>query len=216
MVVAGGVLSVIQLVNQLVRLGVEARIVTLFEDPAIHRWARLYTRPIVFRNAAELRASFPETDVVVATLWTTAAWAREVLAAGRARTGVYFLQDYEPWFFPEESREARTRVRATFGLLDHRIVKSEWLRELLAADGYASHKISLGMDLSQFYARAVSEHPVTLLAMARPGTAYRGFSNLVAALAQVRSARPRSPSGSTAPGRSRPGGSLSPTTTKAW
>jgi O-antigen biosynthesis protein len=190
LVVAGGVLSVIQLVNALTRLDIEARILTLFEDPLVRDWTRLYTQPIVFRNAKELIARCPPSDVVIATHWTTTAWARAILDTARARIGIAFLQDYEPWFFAADDEAARTKVRATFGLLDHRIVKSDWLAGMLARDGYSSHKIRLGMDLDIFYPRDVAPHPPTLLAMARPGTPYRGFNNLIEAFALVKAARP--------------------------
>lgn len=192
LVVAGGVLSAIQVVNGLIRLGVEARIVTLFEDPIIHQWTRLYTRPIVYRNERELVEQFPPSDVVVATLWTTAEWARAVLDSGRANVGVYFMQDYEPWFFPENARTDRRRVQNTFGMLDHRIVKSDWLGGMLLQDGYSSMKIPLGLDLSCFYPRTMKppSGPRRVLAMARPGTPQRGFATLVQALEHLKSRMP--------------------------
>jgi len=189
LVVAGGVLSVIQIVNRLIRLGVEARIATLFEDPAIHRWTRLYTRPMVFRSARELVNTFPPSDIVVATLWTTAPWARAILDAGRAAVGVYFVQDYEPWFFPANNPAMRDRVRATFSLLDHRIVKSDWLAGMLREDGHDTHKISLGMDLGQFYPRDTGRRQPTLVAMARPLTPRRGFRATIDAIARVKAVR---------------------------
>ncbi|MDT8322159.1 MAG: glycosyltransferase [Xanthomonadales bacterium] len=192
MVIAGGVLSVIQLVNELILQGVEARIVTLFEDPLIHDWTRLYTRPIVFRSRRELLENFPETDIAVATLWKTAPWVADLVDRGRAAHGAYFLQDYEPWFFPESQPEARQRVRETFGLLPNRIVKSDWLQGKLAEDGFDSHKIRLGMDLGRFYRRDVERTRPTIMAMARPGTAYRGFPVLVEALSIIRQKYPES------------------------
>lgn len=190
MVIAGGVLSVIQLVNQLILQGVEARIVTLFEDPLVLDWTRLYTRPIVFRSCRELLDNFPETDIAVATLWKTAPWVAELVKQGRAGHGAYFLQDYEPWFFPESKPEARQGVRETFGLLPNRIVKSDWLQGKLAEDGFESHKIRLGMDLGRFYPRDVESDGPTIMAMARPGTAYRGFSTLIEALSLVKQRLP--------------------------
>jgi len=190
LVIAGGVLSVIQLVNHLILLGVEARIAALFEDPAIHDWTPLYTRPLIFHNERELMRNFPNSDLVVATLWNTAPWAAALLHCGRARAAAYFLQDYEPWFFPEADTTARTRVRATYPLIPHRIVKSDWLQRMLAADGYESHKIRLGMNLGRFYPRDVVRNRPVILAMARPGTPYRGFEPTLAALAQVKTSRP--------------------------
>lgn len=191
LVVAGGVLSVLQLVNELIRLGVEARIAALYEDPLIHQWIRLYTKPLIYRNKAELLAEFPACDFVFATHWNTAEWVHDLWKSGRASQAGYLLQDYEPWFFPESDKVAREQVRATHALLPHRIVMSDWLRELLRQEGHDSHKIPLGLDLGQFYPRDVpaSPHPV-VLAMARPGTPRRGFTATIAALAQVKQVRP--------------------------
>jgi GT2 family glycosyltransferase/glycosyltransferase involved in cell wall biosynthesis len=191
MVIAGGVLSVIQLVNELILQGVEARIATRFVDPMVLDWSRLYTRPMVFRRERDLIDDLPPTDVVVATLWKTAPWVAELMRQGRARAAAYFLQDYEPWFFPESQPEARARVQQTFGLIPNRIVKSDWLREKLAAEGFETHKIRLGMDLGRFYPRDSAHDRPTVIAMARPGTAYRGFETLVETLVQVRAQVPR-------------------------
>ena len=136
-VVAGGVLSVIQLVNELILLGVEARIVATFEDPVIYDWSRLYTRPIIFRSAEELIEKFPETDIVVATLWATAPWVAAVGRAGRAKRTAYFVQDYEPWFFAEKHQRSRAEVLDTYRMIENRIVKSDWLRGMLEREGRA-------------------------------------------------------------------------------
>lgn len=191
MVIAGGVLSVIQLVNELILQGIEARIATRFVDPMVLEWSRLYTRPMVFRSERDLIDDLPPTNVAVATLWKTAQWIAELMHRGRARAAAYFLQDYEPWFFPESQPEARARVQQTFGLIPNRIVKSDWLREKLAADGFEAHKIRLGMDLGHFYPRDPAHDRPTVIAMARPGTAYRGFEMLVETLVQVRARVPR-------------------------
>lgn len=191
LLVAGGVLSVIQLVNELIRLGVEARIVALSEDPAIYQWTRLFTCPVIFRNSQELIDNFPHSDIVVATFWGTAPWITELARKGRVQASVYFLQDYEAWFFPEEDQAARQRVKDSYRLFENRIVKSEWLKDKLAAQGLATKKILLGMDLALFYPRTVScSHP-TVLAMTRPHTPRRGFQATIAALAQVKQALPK-------------------------
>jgi glycosyltransferase involved in cell wall biosynthesis len=190
LVVAGGVLSVIQLANELIRLGIEARIVALSEDPAIYHWTRLFTRPIIFRTSQELIDNFPQSDIAVATLWNTAPWVAELVKIGRVQTSIYFLQDYEVWFFPEEDRAARQRVKESYRLFANRIVKSEWLQSRLAMDGFSAKKIQLGMDLAIFYPRMVKPSCPTVLAMARPQTPRRGFQATIAALAQVKRAMP--------------------------
>jgi O-antigen biosynthesis protein len=186
----GGVLSVVQLVNELILLGVEARIVALRDDGDLAQW-KLLTQPILFRSVADLQANFPESDIAVATWWVTAPWVANVVRAGRAKQGVYFLQDYESWFFPESDARARARVQETYPLLPHKIVKSEWLKQMLARDGFPTHKILLGMDLGVFYPRdRTTTRPPTVLAMTRPQTPRRGFSDTVVALQRVKAARP--------------------------
>lgn len=188
--VAGGVLSAVQLVNELILLGVEARIVALYEYPEIYDW-KFFTRPIVFRTVSELLENFPETDIAVATHWTTAPWVADVMKSGRAGTGVYFIQDYESWFFPEEDEESRTRVNKTYELISHKIVKSDWLKGLLAKGSFSAQKIHLGMDLSMFYPRDIKKasRPI-ILAMARPRTPRRGYKYVISALHQVKRKRP--------------------------
>ena len=191
LVVAGGVLSVLQLVNELIRLGVEARVAALYEDPLIHDWRPLYTRPLIYRNARALLAECPDSDLVFATHWNTVDWVRQLLQTGRTRAAGYLIQDYEPWFFPDTAIAQRERVKAGYRLLPHRIVMSDWLRGRLAEDGHDSHKIPLGMDLGQFYPRSRARGPQpVVLAMARPGTPRRGFPATIAALAAVKQARP--------------------------
>jgi GT2 family glycosyltransferase/glycosyltransferase involved in cell wall biosynthesis len=179
--IAGGVLSVIQLVNELILLGIEARIVALRLYPEIYNW-KLYTEPIIYKNEAELIDNFPPSDIVVATHWTTAGWVKEVVNRGVAKKAVYFIQDYEAWFYPEEDKESRNKVIATYELIENKIVKSDWLQSLLLKDGHKSKKIHLGMDLSIFYPREAKKHGNVVLAMARPRTPRRGFNSVIKAL----------------------------------
>ncbi len=190
LVVAGGVLSVIQIVNELILLGIDAKIVALFQDPAVVDWTRLYAEPIVFKNPQELLDRFPLSDIVVATLWTTASLADQLVRQGKAAQSAYFLQDYEPWFFPECDRVSRRRVRQTYARIPHRIVKSRWLAGMLAKEGHYTHQIRLGMDLGVFYPRDVNRNHPVVLAMARPKTPYRGFIQTIGALATVKMRMP--------------------------
>jgi len=192
LVIAGGVLSVIQLVNELILLGIEARIATLFEDPAIYDWTKLYTRPMVFRSSRELIAEFPETDIAVATLWKTVPRVAQLVRDKRARKSVYFIQDFEPWFFTENQKKRRTKVMETYGMIENRVVKSEWLCSMLNQNGFPAHKITLGMDLGCFYPREKKKNKTvpSVLAMARPRTPRRGFGQTVRALREIRGVTP--------------------------
>ena len=189
--ISGGISSAIQLVNELILLGVEARIVApSIQKEEVATW-KFFTKPIIFRSEAELLKNFPESDLAVATFWTTAPWVAELVKMGRVKAGVYFLQDYEPWFYTEREQKTRSQVKATYDLIAHKIVKSDWLAKLMAQDGYQTTKISLGMDLGLFYPRDVSlpSHP-TVMAMTRPDTPRRGFSHVIEALKLVKESIP--------------------------
>ena len=189
--ISGGISSVIQLVNELILLGVEARIVApSMQKKEVANW-KFFTQPIIFKSEQELLDNFPESDLAVATFWTTASWVAELVKMGRVKAGAYFLQDYEPWFYPEKEQQTRSQVKATYDLIAHKIVKSDWLAKLLAQDGYQTTKISLGMDLGLFYPRDVSpsSYP-TVIAMTRPDTPRRGFYYVIEALQLVKEALP--------------------------
>lgn len=198
LLIAGGTLSVIQLVNELILRGVDARIACRFEDPLVYSWQPFLTRPMVFRNNAELLSYLPATDLVVATFWTTAKPAAELINSGKALAGGYFLQDFEADFYSQAKR--KHQVMATYKRLKHKIVKSDWLAAKLAEQGYDSHKISIGLNLDQFCPDTINHEQLTerpadgtkpsVLAMARPGSVHRGFERLCQVLSALHQQRP--------------------------
>ncbi|PIE01180.1 MAG: hypothetical protein CSA81_12540 [Acidobacteria bacterium] len=183
--ISGGVFSILQLVNQLTLLGVDARIYYLDESHEFQSWNR-YSTPVHFKNERDLVSNFPPVDVVVATHWSTVRFARSLMDAGVAKTAAYFIQDYEKWFYPEEDVKTRDAVAASYSFIPHRIVKSDWLKNLLSADGIESTKISFGLDRGIYHPRPVAKQrrPV-LLAMVRPNTPRRGFNNVIETFERV-------------------------------
>lgn len=191
MILAGGVLSVVQLVNELILLGVEARIATLFKYPELDDWKMLF-EPIIYSSEKELLEQFPPTDIVVATLWNTAYWVPALLERHPSMVPAYFLQDYESWFYPESEREKQKQVIDSYALIPNRIVKSDWLKEMLANHGYDTHKIRLGMDLGVYYPRQDKrkDYP-TIMAMARPRTPKRGYENVIETFRRIKEEIPQ-------------------------
>lgn len=188
--VAGGVISVLQLVNEMVLRGIDARIAALYEEPEIREWP-MHSEPMLYASKEELITNLPQTDILVATHWMTADWVAQIAKKGKARKTVYFLQDYEAWFYPESDTAKRQTVRDTYALHNEKIVKSDWLADMLAEDGYPTHKIRLGMNLDVFYPReAQRRSQKTVMAMVRPRTPNRGYNDVIAALRQVKEARP--------------------------
>lgn len=192
MSIAGGVLSVVQLVNRLTLLGWDAKIVTHHDHNQEHLDAyMLYHHPYVFPSAESMIENFPESDVVVATLWSTAEKVRRICDRMPNAVPWYFVQDDETHFFHELDAAGRQRVIRSYGLVPNKIVKSHWLRDRLVGYGSDAEIVPVGFDLDSFYAYVpAEERPMRILAMARPKTPRRGFERLVRTLGRVKAQRP--------------------------
>src|SRR5690606_12614313 len=104
----GGVLSVFQVVNQLVLRGIRANIAAFGEiDERVLRYFARYVRPLQFSSESELLERCPSVDVCVATHWTTAFTVSKLHERNKCSEMLYFVQDYEPDFYPEGSEQAR-------------------------------------------------------------------------------------------------------------
>jgi GT2 family glycosyltransferase len=191
---SGGVLSVVQLVNRLTLLGWDAKIATHHDHDQQYLPAyMLYHHPYVFPTAEAMIQHFPEADIVVATLWSTAFKVRRILQERLPQAiPFYFIQDDETRFFHELDQEGRSKVLESYDLIPEKIAKSDWLQGLLRERGHDCHKVRLGLDLDVFYPEASPvDRPLRILGMARPRTPRRGFAELVAAMREIKRRRPQ-------------------------
>ena len=177
----GGVISVVQLANDLVLNGIDARIVVL--NPK--RYAEdllMLTEPIFFRDSEEMARSFPPACNVVATLWITLYHIADVMREHPDLIPHYFVQDYEPLFIDESDPELRERVIETYRLPSRRFAKTRWIIDQVARHEADVTKVPPGLDLDVFYPRDVaptSEGRIKILVMVRPKTTRRGFSTML-------------------------------------
>lgn len=176
--VCGGVLALVDLMNWLILAGHTVIPVTVGEEPPLNLLG-LYARPLTFRTADDLAEAFPEVDVVLATFWPTAVdWLPRVRARWPRTPAVYFLQDYEPWFYPGDAQaDLRARIVASYSSVDARIVTTAWLRAKVAEHGHDSEVIPIGVDGRVFFRRApAARGPLRrVLTQARPAAPWRGF-----------------------------------------
>jgi glycosyltransferase involved in cell wall biosynthesis len=190
--IAGGVLSIVQLVNRLQLLGWDAKIATHHDHDQSRLDAyMLYHHPYVFPTLESLVANFPASDVVVASLWSTAATVDRIVQRMPDAVPWYFIQDDERNFFHEIDGFGRQRVVDSWGLIPNRIVKTHWLRDQLLEFGHDAHIVPVGFDQDSFYCHTdPATRPPRILAMVRPRTPRRGFERTVRTLAKVKAARP--------------------------
>ncbi len=197
--ISGGVLSVVQLVNRLTLLGWDAKIATHHDHDQTHLGDyMLYHEPYVFPSAEAMIADFPPTDIAVATLWSTAHKLGRILDRTRESTQApaivpwYFVQDDETGFFDKRDKQGPQAVHESYDVIPNKIVKTDWLADLLTERGHASHKIPLGLDLDLFYPQDPdAPRSMRIIGMARPRTPRRGFAALVDTFRAVKRARPQ-------------------------
>lgn len=152
---SGGMIEISQLARELLVAGHEVTFATLAAEVHPER-LDLPTQPLVFPDDEALVELLPACDVVVATWWETAARWLPPLRARRDFRSVYWVQDFEAWFYPESAAATRAAVEATYGLADERIVVSSWLRGLLAERGMDSTVVPCGIDRAIFRPRHVA------------------------------------------------------------
>jgi cellulose synthase/poly-beta-1,6-N-acetylglucosamine synthase-like glycosyltransferase/glycosyltransferase involved in cell wall biosynthesis len=138
----------------------------------------------VINRDAQL-ADLPASDVGIATLWTT---AFSLLKFRQTRRKFYFLQDYEPLFYPAGSTSALVEATYDFGFSG--ICNTISLKEIYEAQGGAKAEyFDPSIDSNTFY-RSMRERgnrkPYLVFCYARPGIPRNCFELLMEALKRVK------------------------------
>lgn len=140
--------------------------------------------PVVVLAGADAIARIPPADFSIATLWTTAYMLLKVRNTGLK---CYFLQDFEPLFYPAGSTSAQTELTYSFGF--HGIANTRTLRDIYAADygGTATH-FTPQIDPVVFHGTPLraSGGPRRLFFYGRPDHPRNGFELAAVALRRLK------------------------------
>ena len=131
--------------------------------------------------------SAPTAHISIATAWHT---AYDVRNFQTTRHKCYFVQDYEPWFFPAGSLATFAEETYRFGFTG--ITAGTWLADMLHRDfGMTTHAVSFSYD-RELYRVLPRKNPETknIFFYARPNTARRSFELGVLVLAEVAKRHP--------------------------
>ncbi len=187
----GGILSVVQLANDLICLGMDVKVVVLTAKN-YHEFPGLLTRPIFFKNHNALMAHFPAADAVVATLWTTVYYMAALFLNRSDFLPFYFVQDYEPDFYPKHEIRIRKQIEQTYHCTPYAFAKTPWICDKIRALGAEITEVPPALDLDLFYPRDKSEEKYPLkkiLTLLRPHTPQRGFDTAVQVLKNLYGSR---------------------------
>jgi glycosyltransferase involved in cell wall biosynthesis len=146
----------------------------------VRTWWPEIEAPVVELGARE------DTDAFVATAWQTA----HVLAAlpdDGAR--LYFVQDYEPWFYPKGAPADLAAQTYRFGF-DTITIGQALADELGRRHSVEAVAVPFGCDHGIYFVEAPQAERDSVVFYSRPGVARRGFEVAVPALERFHRLRP--------------------------
>ena len=186
----GGVHTILRFAAHLHRNGARARFVILGQGhPAAVRqriasaFSELSEADVCVTTSDQDIDHLPPSDAAIATLWTT---AYTVLKFSGARRKFYFVQDYEPLFYPAGSTSALVEATYRFGFTG--VCNTISLKESYSSHGGRAEYFDPCIDSNIFYSRADREprKPHMVFCYARPGHPRNCFELVMAALRIVK------------------------------
>jgi hypothetical protein len=102
--------------------------------------------PELAAEVRDARAGIEDAHAIFATDWAS---AYPVLASPARGARLYFVQDFEPWFYPQGSEALLAEATYRFGF--HGVTAGAWLSTLLARDyGMNADHFDFGCDLGRY------------------------------------------------------------------
>jgi GT2 family glycosyltransferase/glycosyltransferase involved in cell wall biosynthesis len=186
----GGAHSVVQEVTEMRRLGLHARVGVKHEqvEGFVKAYADIDGSSDTFigfqdNNLIELSESY---DIVVGTIFASMKLVKRIVDVNPHILPAYYVQDYEPMFFPEgspkwqEARDSYTLVPGAF-----LFAKTQWIIDQVKREhGVTVHKVqpSIDHDVYKPVQRSCSGR-LSVSAMIRPQTPRRGAERTMRLLA---------------------------------
>jgi glycosyltransferase involved in cell wall biosynthesis len=186
----GGVMTILRFAAHMREQGVRQRILLCGHADTkkvggqiVEAFPALADAEVSALDSVEAIANIPPADISFATLWTTAYVLLRVQNTGLK---FYFMQDYEPLFYPAGSTYAQAELTYRFGF--HGIANTQSIRDIYVGDyGGAAHAIAPCVDPSIFNsATQARTEPLRLFYYARPGTPRNGFELAACALRRLK------------------------------
>ncbi|MFT3928195.1 MAG: glycosyltransferase [Myxococcales bacterium] len=154
---------------------------------ALEKFVRTNYGPIEGIEFYENSETIDDSDILIATHWTT---AYEVFRQENTRFKAYFIQDFEPHFYPKGS--LGVFAENTYAMNLYGVCASPWLFEVAQRYGMQACGFHLGYEPETYYVDPLAERdPNRVVVYMRPSTERRGTELLLAALLLVQRERPQ-------------------------
>ena len=189
---SGGHVTILRFVRHFQSIGIHNRIYV--SDRSAH------ASPEALRNfisdnlmpidGIELHTSsqhMESADIAISTFWKT---AYESLALANVKFKAYFIQDYEPYFYPMSSNWLFAEDTYRFGF--YGVCASRWLHTIAHRFGMPACHFNLGYDPNVYYPDPLTSRDANrVLVYMRPSTERRGTELLISALTALKRNRPK-------------------------
>lgn len=185
----GGVISIVQLANDLIFSGMNVKIVVMSTKRYKDDMGSL-TKPIFYPDLETLLKHFPKADISVGTLWITMYYLVIILGQDPDSRLAYFVQDYEPDFYKKTETRIREAIKKTYMMTPYSFAKTPWICEKVKQDGGKISLVSPALELDLFYPRDLDEKSLDqtlsrrkmIVTILRPSTPQRGFDTALKTL----------------------------------
>jgi len=174
----GGANVVFSEARAMAEMGVDVRVVNIREFEREFRASYPEPEvPVAFVNPGEIPRLARGFDAVVATANRSVAWLASLERGGGGPVLGYYVQDFEPYFYPPGS-EGYAHALASYTLIPGlvRFAKTEWnAREVEARCGVACEVVGPSLDTTLFRPRGARPPvpPLRIAAMIRPSSPRR-------------------------------------------
>ncbi|QRK05458.1 glycosyltransferase [Archangium violaceum] len=190
---SGGHMSILRFVRYFQSLGVTNRVYVHGRSEhgspqALRQFMEGHYQPLPGVDIHDTTAHVEESDVLLATHWST---AYAVYERQNTRFKAYFIQDFEPHFYPKGSLGVFAENTYRMNLFG--ISASPWLHQMMTGRyGMQGCFFHLGYEPGVYFPDPRFERdPHRVLVYMRPSTERRGTELLLAALAHVKEQRPQ-------------------------
>lgn len=190
----GGAHSVVQEARGMRRLGYRAQVAIRAQHldryrtnyPDVDEREDLF---FAYHYPEELRAHAAQFSVVAATIYSSIPLLAEIAADHPDVLPAYYIQDYEPFFYPEGSA-GRADAARSYTRVPHAVLfaKTRWLCDTVGAlHNVTVHKVSPSLDHEVYFPAAEPRRtgPVRVVAMIRPSSARRGADRTMKVLKRL-------------------------------
>ena len=163
-------------------LGVDAKVAThvRYQDAFAHFYAQQFESGdhfLFFNTDDQLLDIAAPYEVIIATLWSTPQLIAPISRRWPEKLYVYYIQDYEPWFFPNDRRR-RQIATDSYTLIPNMVLmaKTDWIcRTVLERHGRPVYRVAPSLDHGVYWpGKKRDDAPIRIAAMIRPTTPRRG------------------------------------------